>query len=236
MDKSDAEKIILTKYGFNLNLIGFSTFLSIFGIVVSVLEVLGTIADMVVLTLYPRHDDVDPRLLDIAYSIGGGMIVLYILSLGLWSLLKIKTGRRDVTSIENIAKIYCYVIGVLEIILMIGLIIMTLFLIKESDPVTLLIAVVISLFTWTVYLIIACLKIHGIRTQNNMLLGIYIGYRYAIFVIISILLLIASILTWEVHWIYLIDWVVFSILDIGLVVILHSIRVVRANKSTEAAM
>ena len=255
------EKIQLTNYGFRLNLIRFSRFLSIFGIVVSVLEIILSIALIGVEVFKiinpekcPPHSDFCPlfNLIIRIIGISDGAItaVLFILFLVLFVLLKNKTGARDLPGIEKIAKIYCYVTGSLEIIVLIAFILLYILSSWESGFSFIAglfwtglgyigylgITLIIFFIIWLVYLVFACLKIHGIRTQNNMLLGIYIGYRYAIFVIISILLLIASILTWEVHWIYLIDWVVFSILDIGLVVILHSIRVDRANKSTEAAM
>ena len=48
MDECLVDKIKLSNYGFKLNLIVFSTFLSIFGIVVSTLGTLGGIAILVV--------------------------------------------------------------------------------------------------------------------------------------------------------------------------------------------
>ena len=235
MDQSQVEKIQLTRYGFRLNLIRFSTFLSIFGIVASVLGFFLSIVSIVVLVAY-TSSNADEK----GGEIGKGAVILVLfgLYLVLWILLKIKTGERDIPGIENITKIYCYVTGTLEIIGMIGFIIWSIRIIILTIlyvyylTTSVIIAEVIALIIWLVYLVFVCLKIHGIRTQKNEMLSKYIVFRHVIFIIITILLLISI----RTSWILLISWIFFYILDIGLIVILHSIRVDGGKKSTETPM
>merc|ERR1712137_839997 len=93
-----------------------------------------------------------------------------------------------------------------------------------------------------IYLVFACLKIHGIRVENNKLIGIYLGFRYGLFALYMIGFIIYSIYTGVAFSILiagelflimaiigLIVGGVYFILDIGLTVILHSIRVDREN-------
>ena len=86
-----------------------------------------------------------------------------------------------------------------------------------------------------IFVIFACLKIHGIRAENNKLLGTYLGFRYALFVLFFIFNIIKSsvegvrnelVITSD-----LIVPIIYFILDIGLTVILHSIRVDRENSA-----
>ena len=79
-----------------------------------------------------------------------------------------------------------------------------------------------------IYLVFACLKIHGVRVENNKLVGIYIGFRYGLFVLNLIGFIILSI-TKKYFQINLLIVSIHFILDIGLTVILHSIRVNREN-------
>jgi len=79
-----------------------------------------------------------------------------------------------------------------------------------------------------IYFVFACLKIHGIRVDNNKLIGIYLGFRYGLFALHMIGFIILSIYGRNAI-IGLIIGGVYFILDIGLTVILHSIRVDREN-------
>ena len=85
-----------------------------------------------------------------------------------------------------------------------------------------------------IHIIFACLKIHGIRVKKNKLLEAYIGFRYVHFILIGTGIAILGFLTGELAGsMALIAIVVgFFILDIGLTVILHSIRVSRENTET----
>merc|ERR1711860_172186 len=74
-----------------------------------------------------------------------------------------------------------------------------------------------------IYFVFACLKIHGIRVENNKLIGMYLGFRYGLFALHMIGFIILSIYTGFFGIIGLIVGGVYFILDIGLTVILHSI-------------
>ena len=84
----------------------------------------------------------------------------------------------------------------------------------------------------TIYLVFACLKIHGTRVKKNKLLEAYIGFRYVLFILYMTGLAILVALTGRFTWIAIIVGFVFFILDIGLTVILHSIRVDRESAET----
>ena len=83
-----------------------------------------------------------------------------------------------------------------------------------------------------IYLIMACVKIHGIRVENNELLGTYLAFRY-IFIYIFILSMILYFIFIESADILVISAVIAVIIlfikDIGLTVILHSIHSIRQN-------
>merc|ERR1712179_212823 len=80
-----------------------------------------------------------------------------------------------------------------------------------------------------IYSVFACLKIHGIRVENNKLIGTYLGFRYGLFALHMIGFIILSLYTGIFELIALIVGGVYFILDIGLTVILHSIRVDKEN-------
>ena len=237
-------------------MIRFSTFFSIFGIVVSIIEIILSIAlivvDVVKLIKPDKSSphstfDLNPINRKIGISDGAITAVLFILFLVLFVLLKNKTGARDLPGIEKITKIYCYVTGALEIIVLIAFIILfiVLYIPTESGfrflaglfwiglgylgSDLIRITLIIFFIIWLVYLVFACLKIHGIRTQKKVMIRTFIIFRYVIFVLIAILDLVSI----QTSWRRFITWIFFSILDIGLINILHSIRVDRANKSTE---
>ena len=89
----------------------------------------------------------------------------------------------------------------------------------------------IYIFGSVIYFIFACLKIHGIRLEKNKLLGIYLGFRYALSILFMITFLVLSIKTdgRGDEIVGLIVGGLYFILDIGLTVILHTIRVNREN-------
>ena len=64
-----------------------------------------------------------------------------------------------------------------------------------------------------IYLIFACLKIHGIRVKRNKMLGAYIGFHYALFFIYMILFVVGSVMVGIVYVAILAFWVLFFILD-----------------------
>ena len=171
MDGCLVDKMKLSKYGFKLNLIVFSTFLSIFGIVVSSLGTLGGIAVLLV------------GILDTGYSwilLGGVILLLMISYLAMWILLKVKTNRKDITSIERIGNLYSYVSGALEIMAMVGWLynLLTHIMYHQYAFGIETFNYIAGLLYTPINLVFACLKIHGIRLERNQLLGIYLGYRY----------------------------------------------------------
>ena len=199
----------LTKYGFRLNLLGFSSFLSVLGILVSIIGIIVGIA------IFCAG----------FYEIGGVVLIIIIPYLILWIILLIKTNKQDIPGIEKIGTVYSYVSCSLEIIGMIAPItisILGMYGRRGSNNIGYIIGSAI-------YLIFACLKIHGIRVGNIKLLGTYLGFRYALFILYMIAFIVLGILTGRMAIAALITGIVYFIMDIGLTVILHSIRVDREN-------
>ena len=222
MDQAD--KLKLTKFGFHLNLLGASSFLSVLGIIVSSIGIIGGLIH------YFINDS-------------GALILipfLLIPYLFMWILLKIMTKKQDVPAIERIGKVYSYVSSSFEIIAMIIQIIFSALAVKKlssidvtsipasfiaANNVSIALGSVYMIFS-VIYLVFACLKIHGVRVENNKLIGTYIGFRYGLIAIFMILLIILNALR-GFDFIIPIYEVVYFILDIGLTVILHSIWVDR---------
>jgi len=223
MDQVDRMKLC----GLRLNLLGFSSFLSVLGIVFGFMLGIGGLFFLesgASLSL-PRDDHFDITRC-IFLIIGGVLIILMIPYLIMWILLKIKSSKQNIPGIERIGRVYSYVSGTLEII---GGIVRILFscIIQYSDLRIVQITVIIYS---AVSLIFTCLKIHGTRVKNNKLLGTYLEFGYAL-LFLNIIAFIISIIktpflehqvtyasaTWIISIVYL-------ILDIGLTVILYSIR------------
>ena len=160
---------------------------------------------------------------DLAFIVSGSVILVLMTSyLTMWILLKVKTNRRDITSIERIGKIYCYVSSVLEIMAMFALLYDLLAHIFYRKIYSFL----PDLLFGSIDIVMVCLQIHGIRLEKNKLLGIYLVFRYAYFFLdIGVIL---SIFKMELNmlftWCVFIGVVLFYVFDIGLTVILHSIR------------
>ena len=228
MDRCSVEKIKLSRFGFKWNLIGFSSFLSILGIVVSTLGTIGSIATIA--TGIGLEGTRRGGLLLII--IGIPIVIIMTLYLAMWIFLKKKTNKRDITGIERIGKIYSYVSGALEIIAMACCLYASVvhfsyhgshrsysfgFSTRHGENVFILVFA-------TIDLIFTSLQIHGIRHEKNILLGIYLVYRYAFFLLTNVITFIGAIYAPEIYIGPLIVQVLFFILDIGLTVILHSIR------------
>ena len=193
-----------------------------FGIVVSIIGITGGIYSAIKMPL-------------------AGVFLLFMIPyLILWSLLFNKTSIQDIHSIERIGKVYSFVTGALEIIGAIASIITNSkydienheLYIKNHDYQSYIENQYMyrSLIVGSViYLIMACVKIHGIRVENNELLGTYLGFRYKLFILSMILFIIfidsADILVISV----VIAVIILFIKDIGLIVILHSIHSIKQN-------
>ena len=241
MDPSvDKMKLKLTKYGFRLNLLGSSSFLSVLGIIVSIIGVIGSIACFVFGWIAARNGrrGLGGFASVILYVTGAVILIIMVPYLIMWILLKIKTSKQDVPGIERIGKIYSYVSGSLEIIAMIARIILSIRTLNllAGWPATYLIVDIVFIIGAAIYLAFACLKIHGVRVENNKLVGTYLGFRYGLFVLHMIGFIILSIISRHFDISIFVVGIHF-ILDIGLTVILHSIRVDRENTAgTETVM
>jgi len=220
MDQVDRMKLC----GLRLNLLGFSSFLSVLGIVFGFMLGIGGLFFLesgASLSL-PRDDHFDITRC-IFLIIGGVLIILMIPYLIMWILLKIKSSKQNIPGIERIGKVY--VSGTLEII---GGIVRILFscMIQYSNLRIVQITVIIYS---ALCLIFTCLKIHGTRVKNNKLLGTYLEFDYALF-FLNIIAFIISITTtpflehMQVTFAAWIVSIVYLILDIGLTLILYSIR------------
>ena len=175
---------------------------------------------------------------DPLYVTGIAILILMVPYLAMWILLNIKAKKRNIASIEKIVKIYSYVSGSLEIMAMLVFIGVILFELLHEGPVYgiphILIAVQIgtvifglSIFA-TIPILVACLKIHGIRLEKNKLLSVYLGFRYVILLPTTLSAIMITLFI-PAFWTDLMLGVLFFILDIGLTVILHSIRRDRGN-------
>merc|ERR1712137_971083 len=237
MDQVD--KMKLTKYGFRFNLLRSSSFLSVLGIVVSVIGIIGSIACFVMGSIFGSGRsgrELGGFSMVILYIIGAVLLIVMIPYLAMWILLKIKTktNKQDIPGIERIGKVYSYVSGSLEIIAMISRIIYSAWILASASsfPRSSDIGIgmgSVYIIGAVIYFVFACLKIHGIRVENNKLIGIYLGFRYGLFALYMIGFIIMSIYTGRDAIIGLIIGGIYFILDIGLTVILHSIRVDREN-------
>jgi len=205
----------------------------VLGIVVSVIGIIGSIACFVMGSIFGSGRS--------GRELGGfAMVILIIMTpyLAMSILLKIKTSKQDIPGIERIGKVYSYVSGSLEIIAMISRIIYSAWILASASSFPRSSDIGIGIGIGSVYIIgaviyfvFACLKIHGIRVENNKLMGMYLGFRYGLFALHMIGFIILIKYTGFLAIIGLIVGGVYFILDIGLTVILHSIRVVYREKT-----
>ena len=239
------DKIKMTKFGFRMDLLKFSSDLSAFGIFVAIVGVNGGIIGLIVASSVDLAYTGLPKLL---YAAGAVTLILIIPVLAMWILLKIKTNKQDIPGMEKIGKVYSYVSGSFEII---GMIV---YIGLETDMIVAMVSTLVrsgsgqrsSIYIIlgfkivldvgaAVYLIFACLKIHGIRVEKNKLLGAYIGFRYVLFILymtgLTILILYKQSQGHNVMnaAIAFVAALVHFFLDVGPTVILHSIRVDREN-------
>ena len=162
-----------------------------------------------------------------------------ILYLVMWILLKIITNKQDIPGMEKIGKVYSYVSGCVEILAMIAWIIHSAWSLyfyhswfsnANRDVPDFLIGIQsVYIASAAIYFAFACLKIHGIRVENNNLIGTYLGFRYVLFALhmVGFIFLTRYVLGFLFGLPGFIVGGVYFILDIGLTVILHSIRVDR---------
>jgi len=206
----------------------------VLGIVVSVIGIIGSIACFL-MGLWDQYLDLEEVFAN-SYTIGAVLLIIMIPYLAMWILLKIKTSKQDIPGIEKIGKVYSYVSGSLEIIAMIARILFSAWSLSSISSFgwadNLLIGIQsVYIIGAAIYFVFACLKIHGIRVENNKLMGMYLGFRYGLFALHMIGFIILIKYTGFLAIIGLIVGGVYFILDIGLTVILHSIRVVYREKT-----
>ena len=247
------DKMKLTKFGFRLNLLGFSSILSVHGIVASSIEIIRLIYSIVSTSQSECEiDGYDEEECDFyrgqTYVIGSVLLTLMIPYLIIWIILKIKTSNQDIPSIENIAKVYSYGSGSLEIMVVVSRLIFYIY--YQFGPSDRDLPSHIGFIIGSaIFIIFACLKISGIIVKNNKLLEIYLGFYYALLVLYMFAFIIFSILIFTSTSLMIYDYVpvigleefiigiIYFILNIGLTVILHSIRVDRENTAeTEVPM
>ena len=191
---------------------GWSSVFSVLGIVASIIGIIGGIFYIVLGTLFSH--EVDTLTVRMVYCVTGGVLLIFmILNLIMWSVLKIKTSKQDVPGIEKIAKVYTYLSGSLDIMTVSGRIMLSIMWLTSIHPFyglvhlvwidftivslvdlsSLDLHIVATIIHTTVFiysaicLIFTCLKIHGTRVENNKLLGIYLGFCYALFILYIIL-------------------------------------------------
>ena len=240
MDQVD--KMKLTKYGFNLTLLRASYILSVLGIVVSIIGLIGSITYFVIgaktgpgyfvfggFVIGTKRDGGG------YFDIGVVLLILTIPYLIMWIFLKIKTSKKNILDIERIGKNYSYVSGSLEIIATLALIIFSAYSLKVYH-LRIIYPQIVLLVGSAIYLVFACLKMHGVRVENNKVVEIYLGFRYGLFFLHVIGFIVLSIYSRDFDSSIFV-FTIYFILDIGLTVILHSIRVNRENTArTEAAI
>ena len=81
----------LTKYGFHLDLLKFSKILSLLGIIVSIIGILGGFV-----LFFDGSDEHPGTPRDMFYVMGGVNIILMIPYIIMWSLLEVKTSKQDI--------------------------------------------------------------------------------------------------------------------------------------------
>lgn len=220
-NEEEEVKIKLTKYGFFLDLFAFSSISSVFGIVLSFLIIVGGLAIIVVVqtrlfeTFY--YDEVVICMLM-------PNIIFNIIYLIIWTLLKMKTNNRNINAIRRISKVYCCVTAFLEIKGMIVMILYGIMILISSEYFTGIGMIIVAPFG----LFFAFMKIHGMMVKESKWIGIYLGSRYALFIICLVSFIIILIIIINSDFVFgsiLVSSMVFPylIIDICLTIILHSI-------------
>merc|ERR1719341_702039 len=99
-------------------------------------------------------------------------------------ILKIKTNKQDIPSIEKIGKVHSYVSGSLEIIVAVAWIIFS--IIDQLGAYPIIGSNIAFVIGSAICIIFACLKIHGVRVKNNNLLRTSLGFCYTLLVLYMI--------------------------------------------------
>ena len=265
----------LTKFGCRLVLFGCSSVFSVLGIVVSIIGIIAGIYYFVLGTQF-RHDSLAMGLACVTGVVSIFLplpfLILWILLKiktskqdipGIEKIAKVYTylsGSLEImiASVRIILSIiwltpfrppfFYFVYGKVHLV-WIDNIIMSLMDVSslDLDIVVRIIHTPVIIYSATI-LIFTCLKIHGTRVENNKLLGIYLGFCYALLILYMIVIIILIVtasrvldyrngMGFALCFGSLIVSIVFLILDLAFTVILHSIRVDREKTAeTENSM
>ena len=248
MDRDFAEKLKL-KYGLQLTLVAYSSFLSFLGILVSILGIIGCIvaATLIFNTeqyIMDNYWNFNPITMEWTYEceetsrrnaiLGtalGVTFILNILYLIMWIFLKIKTSQRDTIAMERIGTIYSYLVSALELL---GTMIFIGIGIHLSHSIIHVITQVVIPF---IYFFFVGIKLTGIADENNKMLQHYLRFCWTLFFISVIFLVGLSmfLITLKGYsWTFFLTTVsgyLFFFLNTGPVVIVYNIRV---NKQSSA--
>ena len=248
MDRDFAEKLKL-KYGLQLTLVAYSSFLSFLGILVSILGIIGCIVGATLIFnteqyIMDNYWNLNPITMEWTYEyqetsrrnaiLGtalGVTFILNILYLIMWIFLKIKTSQRDTIAMERIGTIYSYLVSALEFL---GTMIFIGIGIHLSHSIIHVITQVVIPF---IYFFFVGIKLTGIADENNKMLQHYLRFCWTLFFISVIFLVGLSmfLITLKGYsWTFFLTTVsgyLFFFLNTGPVVIVYNIRV---NKQSSA--
>ena len=166
----------LSKMGFKLKLFGFTTFIAVTGIFVSLFGLIIGGA-LVILPRVRQLESGSHQMMKMFYGASFGLV--FAVSIG-WlimsCLLLRKSLQKNVDSIEKIAKNGSYASGSLEILTGLGFLIFNIISVFKGATVA-----VGNIVISSIHLSFMFLKIHGIRKYEDRLMKAYIIYRYVLF-------------------------------------------------------
>ena len=99
------DQVKLSKYGFRFNLLRSSSFLSVTGIVISIIGIIGSIPCFYygsIIASATRGRGLGGLAMAIYFTIGAVLLILMIPYLAMWILLKIKTSKQDIPGRESL--------------------------------------------------------------------------------------------------------------------------------------
>ena len=247
-ESTDNSEQKLSKLGFRLNLLGFTYFISVTGIIISTIGIIGGLTTLILPSAMGFRINfsfntcrglgcLGLAISSTHYGIGAFSLATTIGWLVMNCLLLKRCKQKNVPEIEKIAKIVNYIIGVVEILALIIAIVINAILIHSVAEI-----LISSIVFLAIDMIFVSLKIHGIRKYNNVLVKTYIIYRYIIYILFALAAFAIFIWTastfrglWQWWLLGFVAAVVFFIMvmqEIGLTIVLHSIRLNNEKRST----
>ena len=223
----------LSKLDFGVNLLRFTCFISVTGIIFSTFAIAGGIAAIIIATMlqYPDGQSFGWNHIGVAYLriisgilyiIGGLTLVLSLGWMVMNCLLQRRCSQKNIPGIQKITTIINYLIGILEILAISLTLVSYLCCLYHYY---------MYIFILTVLLIFESLKILGLRKHQLGMVKVYIIYKYICsFCFITVIMFKnfqmasnKSMLIW-INLMVSVVSVLFIIQDIGHTVILYSIR------------